>query len=50
MFLEKRWDVIPGAETNDEFAGRVRAGVERIIAKHPGSASSSSCTAVSSAS
>jgi 2,3-bisphosphoglycerate-dependent phosphoglycerate mutase len=36
MFLEKRWDVIPGAESNDEFAGRVRAGMERIIAKHPG--------------
>ena len=36
MFLEKRWDVIPGAESNDEFAARVRAGTERIIAKHPG--------------
>jgi 2,3-bisphosphoglycerate-dependent phosphoglycerate mutase len=36
MFLEKRWDVIPGAETNDEFARRVGAGMERIIAKHPG--------------
>jgi 2,3-bisphosphoglycerate-dependent phosphoglycerate mutase len=36
MFLEKRWDVIPGAESNDVFAGRVRAGMERIIARHPG--------------
>ncbi|HET6818812.1 MAG TPA: histidine phosphatase family protein [Mycobacteriales bacterium] len=36
MFLEKRWDVIPGAESNDEFAARVRAGMERVIAKHPG--------------
>ena len=36
MFLEKRWDVIPGAESNDELAGRVRSGLERIIAKHPG--------------
>jgi len=36
MFLEKRWDVIPGAESNDEFGGRVRAGLERVIAKHPG--------------
>lgn len=36
MFLEQRWDVIPGAETNDEFSGRVRRGLERIIAAHPG--------------
>jgi 2,3-bisphosphoglycerate-dependent phosphoglycerate mutase len=36
MFLEKRWDVIAGAETNDAFATRVRAGMERIISAHPG--------------
>ena len=36
MFLERRWDVIPGAESNDAFAARVRAGMERIIARHPG--------------
>ena len=36
MFLEKRWDVIPGAESNDVFGARVRAGMERVIAKHPG--------------
>jgi probable phosphoglycerate mutase len=36
MFLEQRWDVIPGAETNDAFATRVRAGLEAIIAAHQG--------------
>src|SRR5437763_7853030 len=36
MFAEKRWDVIPGAETNEALATRVRAGLERIIAKHVG--------------
>jgi probable phosphoglycerate mutase len=36
MFLEKRWDVIPGAESNDEFGARVKAGLQRIVAAHPG--------------
>jgi 2,3-bisphosphoglycerate-dependent phosphoglycerate mutase len=36
MFAERRWDVIPGAETNDHLAARVRAGLERIVAAHPG--------------
>lgn len=36
MFAEKRWDVIPGAETNEQLATRVLAGLERIIAAHPG--------------
>jgi probable phosphoglycerate mutase len=36
MFLEKRWDVIPGAESNDAFATRVRRGLDRIVAAHPG--------------
>jgi probable phosphoglycerate mutase len=36
MFAEKRWDVIPGAETNEQLATRVLAGLERIIATHPG--------------
>ncbi|MDQ1685428.1 MAG: hypothetical protein QOC82_2165 [Frankiaceae bacterium] len=36
MFVEQRWDVIPGAESNESFAGRVQAGLERIIAAHPG--------------
>jgi probable phosphoglycerate mutase len=30
-----RWDVIPGAEPGDAFAGRVRAGIDRIAAAHP---------------
>ena len=29
---EERWDVIPGAETMESFAGRVRAGVEAVVA------------------
>jgi probable phosphoglycerate mutase len=28
---EQRWDVIPGAETMAELAGRIRAGIERIV-------------------
>jgi 2,3-bisphosphoglycerate-dependent phosphoglycerate mutase len=30
-----RWDLIPGAEPNDAFAARVRAGIERIAVAHP---------------
>ena len=36
MMAEERWDVIPGAEPADAFAGRVRAAIERIAASHPG--------------
>jgi 2,3-bisphosphoglycerate-dependent phosphoglycerate mutase len=36
MFLEQRWDVIPGAESNEVFSSRVRAGLQRIIDAHPG--------------
>jgi probable phosphoglycerate mutase len=36
MFLEQRWDVIPGAESNDAFRARVQAGLERIVAAHRG--------------
>ena len=36
MFLEKRWDVIPGAESNAAFAARVGGAMERIIAAHAG--------------
>jgi probable phosphoglycerate mutase len=36
MFLEQRWDVIPGAETNAAFAARVQSGLERIVAAHRG--------------
>jgi probable phosphoglycerate mutase len=35
MREEGRWDVIPGAEPGEEFAARVRAGIERIAAGHP---------------
>jgi probable phosphoglycerate mutase len=35
MFEAQRWDVIPGAEPQEEFAGRTRAAVERIAAAHP---------------
>jgi 2,3-bisphosphoglycerate-dependent phosphoglycerate mutase len=30
-----RWDAIPGAESNEAFAARVHAGLERIAAAHP---------------
>jgi 2,3-bisphosphoglycerate-dependent phosphoglycerate mutase len=30
--LEERWEVIPGAETSDAFAARVRAGVDAVAA------------------
>jgi len=36
MFLEQRWDVIPGAESNDTFAARVGGALKRIVAAHPG--------------
>jgi probable phosphoglycerate mutase len=32
---EQRWDVIPGAESSEVFAARIRAGIERIAAAHP---------------
>ncbi len=34
MYAEQRWDVIPGAESNDAFQGRVRDAIERIAARH----------------
>ena len=34
MAEEQRWDVIPGAERHEDFAGRARAAVERIAAAH----------------
>ncbi|WP_374210606.1 histidine phosphatase family protein [Dermatobacter hominis] len=37
MFAEERWDVIPGAERGEDFAARLRAGVEAIHAAHPDS-------------
>lgn len=36
MVAEERWEVIPGAEAHDGFRARVRAGVERVVAAHPG--------------
>jgi len=35
VFVEERWDVIPGAEGRGRFDGRVRAALERIAARHP---------------
>jgi probable phosphoglycerate mutase len=35
MMEEQRWDVIPGAEPQREFARRARTVVERIAAAHP---------------
>lgn len=35
MLEEERWDVIPGAERDEDFAERVRAGINRIAGKHP---------------
>jgi probable phosphoglycerate mutase len=34
MFATQRWDAIPGAESNEAFAARVRSGIERIAAAH----------------
>jgi 2,3-bisphosphoglycerate-dependent phosphoglycerate mutase len=36
VLAQERWDVIPGAEPGDEFAGRVRAAIEDLAAAHPG--------------
>lgn len=35
MLTEERWDVIPGAESSDALAARVRAAIGRIAAAHP---------------
>jgi probable phosphoglycerate mutase len=31
VFAEERWDVIPNAEPADQFAARLRAGIERVV-------------------
>jgi len=36
MLREQRWDVIPGAETNDEFATRCMDALDQIVQRHPG--------------
>lgn len=35
LLEEGRWDVIPGAEPDGSFIGRLRAGIGRIAAAHP---------------
>lgn len=35
MYLEQRWDVIPGAESSEAFAGRVRRALDVIARTHP---------------
>ncbi|MBX2803200.1 MAG: histidine phosphatase family protein [Myxococcales bacterium] len=35
MFAEQRWDVIPGAEPQQAFFGRLREAVSDIAARHP---------------
>jgi probable phosphoglycerate mutase len=35
MATEQRWDVIPGAEPDEEFSARVRRGIDRIAGAHP---------------
>ncbi len=34
MFAEERWDLIPGAESNEALVARLRAGIGRIAATH----------------
>jgi probable phosphoglycerate mutase len=36
MYIEQRWDVIPGGEPAHQFENRVRRGIERIVADHAG--------------
>jgi probable phosphoglycerate mutase len=35
LWHEGRWDVVPGAESGEAFAARVRAALERVQAAHP---------------
>ena len=36
VMRQQRWDLIPGSETRDEFSGRLRRGIARVAAAHPG--------------
>ena len=36
MITRERWDVVPGAETNEAFAARAAAAITDIAAGHPG--------------
>lgn len=35
VMAQERWDVIPGAEPQEDFAGRVAGAIRRIVAAHP---------------
>ncbi|WP_419552222.1 histidine phosphatase family protein [Candidatus Poriferisodalis sp.] len=35
LHTERRWDVIPGAETNEQLIGRCMGALERIAGAHP---------------
>jgi probable phosphoglycerate mutase len=35
LLAEQRWDVIPGAESIEEFSNRVRTGIDAVAASHP---------------
>jgi probable phosphoglycerate mutase len=35
IFVQQRWDVIPGAESLEVFHARTQAGIARIAAAHP---------------
>ncbi len=35
VFVQERWDVIPGAEPSEAFQARLRAGLDRIVSAHP---------------
>jgi probable phosphoglycerate mutase len=35
MYVEQRWDVIPGGEPAHQFRNRVQRGIDRIAAAHP---------------
>jgi len=37
LWREQRWDVIPGAESDEAFGARLRAAITRIAAAHPDS-------------
>jgi len=36
VFAEERWDVIPGGESPESITARVRSGIAKIVAAHPG--------------
>ncbi len=35
LYADQRWDVIPGAESNEQLAKRTGAGIRRIADQHP---------------